>query len=97
MSELKIIDNKAENRFEAEIEDHLAIVEYIRKNGKIFVTHTEVPKALEGKGYGSKLVVGVLTKIEEEREQLVALCPFVRAYLMRHPEWNRLLNPPAAN
>ncbi|MCB0640312.1 MAG: N-acetyltransferase [Phaeodactylibacter sp.] len=93
METLQLIDNPDKSRFEAEIEGHLAVVEYIRQQDRIYLTHTEVPQALGGKGYGSKLIETVLEQIELEGLRLIALCPFVRAYLQRHPEWNRLLDP----
>ncbi|MEZ4778402.1 MAG: GNAT family N-acetyltransferase [Flavobacteriaceae bacterium] len=90
--ELTIIDNSQKKRFEALVEGHTAIIEYIRaKDGIIYLTHTEVPKELGGKGVGSALVKGVLERIESEGLTLAPLCPFVAAYLKRHPEWQRLL------
>ncbi|MCB0457310.1 MAG: GNAT family N-acetyltransferase [Flavobacteriaceae bacterium] len=90
--ELIIIDNSERKRFETVVEGHVAIIEYIRAKDKvIYFTHTEVPKELEGKGVGSALVKGVLERVEAEGLTLAPLCPFVAAYLKRHPEWQRLL------
>jgi hypothetical protein len=56
-----------------------------------YLTHTEALPELEGKGIGSTLVKRVLEDIERKKLTLVPLCPFVAAYIQRHPEWKKLL------
>ncbi|HIV60158.1 MAG TPA: N-acetyltransferase, partial [Candidatus Alistipes pullistercoris] len=58
---------------------------------EIYLTHTEVPSALEGKGVGSSLVRLALEDIERQQLRLVPLCPFVAGYVQKHPEWKRLV------
>jgi predicted GNAT family acetyltransferase len=58
---------------------------------KIILTHTEVPKELEGKGIGGKMIKLVLEDVEKLGLELIPLCPFTAAYIKRHPEWKRLL------
>lgn len=89
--DIKLIDNASEKRYEATIEAVTARIEYIKAQDKIYLTHTEVPKALEGKGVGSALVAQVLEDIDRQGLTLVPLCPFVALYLKRHPEWKRLV------
>lgn len=84
---------KTEKQYEAEVEGKTAFISYIDAKGRIYLTHTEVPAGLEGKGIGSGLVSGVLSMIEEEGKVLFPLCPFVASYLRRHPEWKRVLAP----
>lgn len=75
------------NRFELNIDGHIAFTDFIRAKGdKIFLTHTEVPKDLEGQGVGSALVSKVLDYIRSNNLKLAPLCPFVAAYIKRHPE-----------
>jgi predicted GNAT family acetyltransferase len=40
----------------------------------------------EGKGVGSKLAGGALTLAKDRGLQVVAQCPFIAAYLKKHPE-----------
>ena len=89
--EYKLINKETTKRYEFQIDDQVAYVEYILAKGKIFLTHTEVPVALEGKGIGSALVKAVLADIEEKDLTLVPLCPFVAGYIKRHPEWRKLV------
>jgi len=89
--EVIVTENKEKKRFETEVEGRIALIEYIRAQNKIYLTHTEVPKELEGKGIASSLVKQVLQQIKEEGLELVPLCPFVAAYIKRHPEWKVML------
>lgn len=50
------------------------------------LSHTEVPPALEGRGYGSALVRAALAHVRAEGATVMPLCPFVVAYLRRHPD-----------
>jgi predicted GNAT family acetyltransferase len=86
-----LIDNTEAKRYEMHIDGYVPIIEYIKAKDKIFLTHTEVPKDLEGKGIGSKLVKAVLEDVERQELTLVPLCPFVAAYIKRHPEWRKLV------
>ena len=92
MENYKLIDNVALHQYEFRIGDLIPRIEYIKtKNGEIYLTHTEVPSALEGKGDGSSLVRLALEDIERQQLRLVPLCPFVAGYVQKHPEWKRLV------
>ena len=92
MENYKLIDNVALHQYEFRIGDLIPRIEYIKtKNGEIYLTHTEVPSALEGKGVGSSLVRLALEDIDRQQLRLVPLCPFVAGYVQKHPEWKRLV------
>jgi predicted GNAT family acetyltransferase len=84
-------DNPDRNRFELQTGAGLAIANYRRDDRSITITHTEVPRAVEGRGVGSALVKGMLDEIRREGRKVVPLCSFVRAYINRHPEYRDLL------
>lgn len=53
----ELIDNSPENRYEFRIGEEIAKIEYIKtNNNEIYLTHTEVPVSLEGRGIGSQLI-----------------------------------------
>ena len=89
--EIELIDNKDKSRFEVEIEDKMAIMDYKKKDNKLYILHTEVPKEFEGKGIASAMVKKVLNLIKEKDMKLVSLCPFVSGYIKRHPEYKSLV------
>lgn len=86
-----LVNNEAAKQYEFDVDGKIAKIEYIRTTDKIFLTHTEVPTTLEGKGIGSALVKAVLEDVKKKDLILVPLCPFVAAYIKRHPEWKSLV------
>lgn len=91
-SNSELIINQDKKCFEMQVADHTAFIEFILNNENIlFLTHTEVPKALEGKGVGSAIVEKTLNYIQEQNYTLAPLCPFIAKYLIRHPEWKSIL------
>ena len=87
----KINNNAAQHRFELEVEGHLATAHYERDGNVITFTHTEVPPELGGKGVGSTLVKGALEQVRAEGLKVVAECPFVKAWIGKHPAYADLL------
>jgi len=86
-----LTDNEEKKRYEFQLPEHTPFLEYIRTKDKIYLTHTEVPVALEGQGIGSQLVKQVLEDIKKKELTLVPLCPFVAHYLKEHPQWKELV------
>ena len=82
----KVQDNKVESRFELRVADETAIAAYEREGGVIRFTHTVVPEAIEGQGVGSRLIAAALAASRAERLKVVPQCPFVAAYIAKHPE-----------
>ncbi len=87
----KLIDNPERRRYEWQEGEHLAFIDYIRTKDKIYLTHTEVPEALSGKGVGTRMVRAALEDVDRQQLTLIPLCPFVALYLKRNPEWKRLV------
>lgn len=79
------------NRFEAETGAGTAVAEYMRVGNTLIFTHTEVPEALEGQGVGSALVKYALEYVRTEGLTASPLCPFVKSYIQRHPEYQDLV------
>lgn len=84
-------DNTARHRFELDAEGDMAFSEYKRANGVLTIMHTEVPAALNGKGIGSRLVRGLLDLARAEGVKVRPLCPFVKGYIDKHPNYVDLL------
>jgi predicted GNAT family acetyltransferase len=83
--------NSTENRFQIEIESHLAVLEYKLDGSTIIFTHTGVPSALEGRGLGSKLVRAGLGHARAQGLSVVPVCSFVASYIQKKPEYQDLL------
>src|SRR5687768_359981 len=59
----------------------------------IILEHTEVPKAQQGQGAASVLARAALEYARENGLSVIPVCPFVIAYLSRHPEYQSLVTP----
>jgi uncharacterized protein len=87
----EVRDNKEQHRFELALDGRTAFTQYSLDPGRITLMHTEVPKELEGHGIGSELVRGELETLRARGLKVVAKCPFVAAYIKKHPEFQDLL------
>jgi predicted GNAT family acetyltransferase len=85
-------NNKSRNRFELEIDDYVAFVDYAMSSGSITLLHTEVPKELGGRGVGSILAKAVLENIRSHGLKVEARCEFLAGYIKKHPEFAALVN-----
>jgi predicted GNAT family acetyltransferase len=79
-------DNKAQNRFELDVEGAVAFANYRLTPSAVIITHTETPRSLRGRGIASELVKGALELIRADARKVVAGCSFVVDYLAKHPE-----------
>ena len=85
--EYVVRDNPEKRRYEILREGELlGEILYRTKPGAVVLLHTEVAPAAEGHGIGSRLVAGALDEIRSRGLRVVPVCPFVAAYLRRHPE-----------
>jgi predicted GNAT family acetyltransferase len=84
-------DNPERNRFEMDTQAGLAIARYRRVGSTLMILHTEVPRAVEGRGLGSQLVRGMLDLVRGRNEQVVPLCGFVRRFVAQHPDYAALV------
>jgi len=88
---LQVCHNAARSRYEVEVGGQLAKIEYHDTGGVRYFTHTEVPEALEGHGIASLMARAVLDEARAQNLPIVPLCPFVRGYIERHPEYQSLV------
>jgi predicted GNAT family acetyltransferase len=80
-------DNPDELRYEILRDGELVGgIWYRTEPGVIVLVHTEVARSAEGQGIGSRLVAGALADIRARGLHVAPVCPFVAAYLRRHPE-----------
>jgi predicted GNAT family acetyltransferase len=77
-------------RYEMNVAGQVAFVNYRREGKIIALTHAEVPAALNGRGIGSALVRGTLEQIKAAGDQVRPVCPFIAAFMDRHPEYDAL-------
>jgi len=86
-----IIHNKENLRFEVTKDDHLAELTYRQKDQEIYLMHTGVPKPIGNYGIAKALTEYALKYALENGLKVIAYCPYVRAYMKRHPDWRESL------
>jgi predicted GNAT family acetyltransferase len=87
-----VADNPSALRYEIRVGDDLAgFAAYTRLRDVITFTHTEIDPAFEGQGLGSTLARAALDDVRAKGLRVVPRCPFIRAYIERHPEYADLV------
>jgi len=81
-----VTNNTAAGRFEIRTASGIAVLNYRPSGDALDLVHTEVPASLEGHGYGTALVEAALAHARREHLKVVPTCPFVKAYIERHPD-----------
>lgn len=89
---LPLLVNNNKKQFELVVDGFTARIEYQQWDEKMALTHTEVPRELEGRGVATAIIEKTLVYMEGKELKLIPLCPFVIGYLEKHPEWKRILN-----
>jgi predicted GNAT family acetyltransferase len=80
-------DNVALSRFELESGGVTAVLNYRLSGDTITLAHTETPPQARGRGIASQLVAGALEIARARGLKVIPRCPFVSAYLAKHPEF----------
>ena len=88
-----VTKNAEERRFQIEDSGTIAMLTYHEGKGHITLVHTEVPPSLGGRGYAGALAKTALEYARTNGLRVIAHCPFVRAFLERHPEYADLTEP----
>ena len=91
-AEAQVVNNADASRYEVSLDGKPAgFAAYRLKDRRVIFTHTEVDFAFEGHGIGSTLARYALDDVRERGLQAVTLCPFIAAYIERHPEYQDLV------
>lgn len=85
---VEVHHNPDAKRFEVRLGNEVAMIEYMRAGSNIIYTHTEVPPAFEGRGIANALAHTAMEYAKTEGLKVQALCPFVAAYVRKHPEYH---------
>ena len=86
MANLKIDHNALASRFELAVNGGLAVLDYRIERDTIFLLYVEVPASEQGRGIAGRLSKAALEFSRDNRLKVVARCPFIAAYMRRHPE-----------
>ena len=89
---IMVRDNPDASRYELFVGDELAgLASYGLSEGAMTIPHTEVQPQYEGRGLGARLARFALDDARERGLKVVPQCPFIAAYIRRHPEYDDLV------
>lgn len=88
----KVTNNETQQRFEVHEGGEVAYLEYRYYKKDIALMHTFVPAILEGKGIAAELAQYALEWARENKKPVMVYCPYVGAFLKRHPEYNDVID-----
>ena len=92
MKKMEVVFNEELSQFEMDLDGAKALIGFKKEmDGTLNLVHTEVPQEYEGKGVGSQLVKQTLEQIKTTDKKIVPSCPFIAAYIKRHPEYESLV------
>lgn len=91
MADFTVTDNVEKSQFEVTLDGETAFAEYRLHRGTIVLPHTVVPPAFEGRGVASALARHAFAYAREHGLKVIASCPFMAAWVKKHPEAQDLL------
>lgn len=90
---MDVRDEPDQHRFVVEVEGNVAgVANYRVHDGRYVFTSTRVEDEYEGQGVGSTLARSALDELRERGVAIVPLCPFIAAWIERHPEYADLID-----
>jgi predicted GNAT family acetyltransferase len=90
-AELRVDEEPERSRYVVHYEGQEAELTYRRRPGVITLLHTGVPRELEGHGIAGRLARYALDQARVHGLAVIPSCPYVRAYIERHPEYESLV------
>ena len=91
-NDVRVVDSPERKRYEAVIDGKVAgFAEYLTAGRLTVFTHTEVGSEYEGQGVGGALARFGLDDVRAKGQEVLPLCPFVKGWIDRHPDYADLL------
>ncbi len=89
--DIPLLFNEETLSFEMMVEGYRCFIDTKKRGDIIYLIHTEVPEEMKGKGVAAALVEKTFRYLEEHNLKIIPACSYVRLFLERHSEWNKLL------
>jgi predicted GNAT family acetyltransferase len=84
---MEVVFNEAESRYELKSpEDLIGIADVVERDGVMEFPHVFVEPRFRNQGFAERLVREALADVRSRGLEVVAQCPYVVAYVRRHPE-----------
>lgn len=87
---MTVTDNTTRQRFELEIDGHVAFADYRREGNVLHLPHVEAPLALRGTGAAGKLMQGIMEIARNEGLRVHPICSYAASWIEKHKEFHSL-------
>ena len=84
--EYVVVNNEEKMQFEIQQGTDTAFLQYRFYKKNMALMHTLVPESMKGAGVASALAAFAFKYAKEHKKPVMVYCPFVAAYVKRHPE-----------
>ncbi|MDA8292040.1 MAG: GNAT family N-acetyltransferase [Actinomycetota bacterium] len=82
-----VLHDDAAGRYELWLDDELVgVADYVDRDGALAFVHTEILPGRRNEGLAARLVRAALEDVVASGRRFVPVCPYVVAYVGRHPE-----------
>ena len=88
---IEVVHNRERQRFEVQLDGHVAELNYHMGDGAYALTHTGVPPEFRGRGIADRLAAAALNNAQAEGKKVIPMCSFVQTYIRRHKEYEPLV------
>lgn len=89
---VEVTANAELSRYEIHVDGELAgFTMFVPEGDVVVFPHTEVDRKFAGQGLANTLIAGALDDIRAQGRTVVPLCPFVKAFIDKHPDYQDLL------
>jgi predicted GNAT family acetyltransferase len=90
--QIDVVRNEADGRYEIHVDGELAGYTLIQlRDGVTVMPHTVIGEQFGGRGLGTQLVQGALDDLRERGDKIVPLCPMVKKFIEKHPDYADLV------
>jgi predicted GNAT family acetyltransferase len=79
-------------RFTTSFEGHHAELAYEIADGRMVITHTNVPNEISGRGIASRLARAAFEHARDSGLRVQPMCSYAAGWAERHPEYRALLD-----
>ncbi|HEY7468279.1 MAG TPA: GNAT family N-acetyltransferase [Acidimicrobiia bacterium] len=92
-SKARVSDDPENHRYVLEIDgDVVGLAVYHVRGGRYIFVHTEIQPGHGGEGLGTLLARAALDDVRTKGARVVPLCPFISAFIRRHPDYEDLID-----
>ena len=68
------------------MDGHVGVLDYRQEGSAVYMHHVGVPPEVQGRGVAGELTRTAVAWARAEGLEVVARCPYVAAWMRRHPE-----------